>query len=228
MCTRALSGVLITIGLVLIASVSALGQNQNTSPSDQKTVVPPAATNSAQAAEQNPSNAKDDTHAKSDAKSENASSGHKWHVRLGTVTVGASYASGPGFFYPAFYGYDFYPYAFDPFFVSSFYSSFFYGPHYGPYVGGLDYAPDKGKVELSLSSKDAKTAEVYIDDAYAGMAKKLKSMWLQPGAYNLMVTAPDGSSFQQRIYVLSGKSLKVSAHLIAQRSQGKDSEEKKP
>src|SRR5262249_4170317 len=108
---------------------------------------------------------------------------------------------------------------------------FFYGSFYGPYVGGLYYAPDKGKVELSVSSQDAKTAEVYIDDAYAGMAKKLKSMWLQPGAYNLMVTAPDGSSFQQRIYGLSGKSLKVSARLVAQHpldSQGRDNEEKQP
>jgi hypothetical protein len=222
--TRALAGILITIGLVLIASVSALGQDQDTSPvSDQKKAVAPAA-NPAPTADQKPSNTRDDDQDKSAAKSENSSSGHKWHLRLGTVTVGAAYSSGPGFFYAPFYygpfyGYDFYPYAFDP---------FFYGSFYGPYAGGLDYAPDKGKVELSLSSKDAKTAEVYIDDAYAGMAKKLKSMWLQPGAYNLMVTQPDGSSFQQRIYVLSGKSLKVSAHLIAQHPKGKDDEEKQP
>jgi hypothetical protein len=224
---RALAGILMTIGLVLIASVSALGQDQNSSPSDQETAVPPAATNSAQAADQKPSNAKDDTQDKTAAKDENSSSRHKWHARLGTVTVGAAYASGPGFIYAPFYfgpfyGYDFYPYAFDPFFYNAF---------YGPYTGGLDYAPDKGKVELSVNAREAKTAEVYIDDAYAGMAKKLKSMWLQPGAYNLMVTTPDGSSFQQRIYVLSGKSLKVSAKLVAQHPQDsprKDNEEKQP
>src|SRR5262245_6366404 len=100
--TRALAGILMAIGLVLIASVSALGQDQNSSPSDQKAVVPPAAANSAQTAEQKPSNAKDDTQDKRDAKSENSSSGHKWHVRLGTVTVGAAYASGPGFIYAPF------------------------------------------------------------------------------------------------------------------------------
>src|SRR4029077_1247944 len=49
--------------------------------------------------------------------------------------------------------------------------------------------------------------------AYAGTADRLKSMWLDPGAYDLTVSAKDRESFHQRVYVLSGKSLKITAKL---------------
>jgi hypothetical protein len=81
-------------------------------------------------------------------------------------------------------------------------------PYYGP--GSFNYDNGRGEVRLTA---DPKVAEVYIDGAYAGTADRLKSMWLDPGAYDLTVSAKDRESFHQRVYVLSGKSLKITAKL---------------
>jgi len=130
----------------------------------------------------------------------------KTHVHLGTVTVGASYTRfSNGFFY------GFYPYYFGyaPFFFDPFYSSYFYEPHATRFA----YGPDKGEVRLEAKPS---SASVYLNDAYAGTAGKLKHMWLAPGAYDVTVAAADGSEFHQRIYVLSGKSLKIHAKIVPQ------------
>jgi hypothetical protein len=82
----------------------------------------------------------------------------------------------------------------DPFFYS-------YGPYYGPYG---TYHGNLGEVKLDTKVKNA---EVFVDGAYAGTAGKLKSMWLQPGAHDLEVRAPEGGRFAQRIYVLTGKTI---------------------
>jgi PEGA domain len=134
----------------------------------------------------------------------------KTHIRLGTVTVGASYTRFSNGFLVPFWGYGFYPYYFgyEPFFYDPFYSSYFYEP----YTAGFAYGPDKGEVRLEAKPS---SASVYLNDAYAGTAGKLKHMWLSPGAYDLTVAAPDGSEFHQRIYVLSGKSLKIHAKIVA-------------
>lgn len=140
---------------------------------------------------------------------------HKTHFHLGTITLGASYTNfGHG--YGPFYPYGFYPYTF-----SAFYTPFHYDPFYGPfyypaYGPSVNYALGKGHVKLSSLGRN-KDAEVYIDGAYAGLAGKLKNIWLDPGAYNLSVRASDGSSFQKRIYVLSGKTLEIKPVLKAEK-----------
>lgn len=78
------------------------------------------------------------------------------------------------------------------------------------YAGSLAYADDKGQVRLVT---DPKTADVYIDGAYAGSADHLRTMWLDSGAYDLSVSAKGRAPFHQRIYILSGKSLKILAKL---------------
>jgi hypothetical protein len=144
---------------------------------------------------------------------------HRSHVHLGTIGFGFSYTHFPAGFYP-YYGYGLYPFGYGPFY-SPFYSPFaygFYDPFYGPYYpgiygGSLAYGVDKGEVKLSTSGKGA---QVYLDGAFAGPADKLKTMWLDPGAYNLSVSAPGQQKFEQRIYVISGKTLKIRAQLSAQ------------
>ncbi len=141
---------------------------------------------------------------------------HRSHIHLGTITIGASYVHFPAGFFP-YYGYGLYPFGgFGPFyspFAYGFYDPF-YGPYYpGIYGGSLGYGADKGEVKLSTSGKGA---QVYLDGAYAGPADKLKNMWLDPGAYNLSVSAPGQQKFEQRIYVISGKTLKIRAQLSAQ------------
>lgn len=139
---------------------------------------------------------------------------HKVHVRLGTVSLAAGYThfSGPFFFYP-FSPYGYYPYSFA---YAPFLYDPFYGPFYSPYPRGFAYAPDKGEIKLNSNPKNA---QVFVDGAYAGTADHLKTLWLDSGAYDLTLSAPGRETFQKRIYVLSGKSLKIDAPLAPQKEK---------
>jgi PEGA domain len=158
----------------------------------------------------------------SDANKEKNDSGsgsdHKLHLRLGPVFLGAGYSrfSGPGY-----YPYGFYPFAPE-------YSGL-WSPYWGPYPffapGYFGYGSAKGEVRLSA---EPKTAEVYLDRAYAGTADHLKNIWLEPGAYDLSVAAAGREAFHQRIYVLSGKSLKITARLVAEPNPGEVEVKDKP
>jgi hypothetical protein len=123
-------------------------------------------------------------------------------VRLGGITIGAGYSHFSGRPYPYYAGYPFgwgYPYFYGPFLFTPYaYPGFYTGYGYGPGMG-----------ELKLQTAD-RTAWVYLDGALAGRADKLKTMWLEPGAYNLEVRSGD-RKFAQRVYVLSGKTLKLNA-----------------
>ncbi len=133
----------------------------------------------------------------------------KWHVRLRPVLIGASYSRFDGPFY--------YPYGLYPF--GGYYQSWLWDPYwayplsYPP--GYFGYNDGRGEVKLTLEPRtvDPKLAEVYLDNAFAGTADHLKNMWLEPGAYELSVLTKDGPAFRRRIYVLSGRSLKIAAKL---------------
>ena len=121
-------------------------------------------------------------------------------IRLGSVSVSGSYISGPGWYpYYGYYG----RYLYDPFFYSPY-------VHPGLYTG-FAYRADMGEVKLTASDQDA---SVYIDGAYAGPANKLKTLWLEPGAYNLELRDTSGQRFERRIYVLTGKTLQIRAQLV--------------
>jgi len=118
-------------------------------------------------------------------------------VRLGTVTAGFGYFNGP------FYG----PYCcYSPWVYGGFYGPF-WGP-FGPYYPASFFspAPNKGTVKLIHANRDA---AVYIDNAYAGKVSELKSINIEPGAYDLELRPPGEEPVQKRIYVLSGKTLKL-------------------
>lgn len=114
-------------------------------------------------------------------------------VHLGAVSIGVGYGSGP-WGYPGYADYG------------------FYGPWWGPwgpfYPPGFfaQPGPDKGTVKLLNANKDA---SVYIDYGYAGKVSELKKISIRPGAYDLEVRSPDGKTVQKRIYVLSGKTVKL-------------------
>lgn len=114
-------------------------------------------------------------------------------ITFGTVTVGFGYARYGGFCcyapYDGFYG---------P----------FWGP-FGPYYPAGYFAqpgPDKGTVKLIKADKDA---EVYIDNAYAGTVASLKTISIKPGAYDLELRPTGREPVRKRVYVLSGKTLKL-------------------
>jgi PEGA domain len=130
-------------------------------------------------------------------------SDRKWHLHLGTVSVGAGYSR---FSSPFYDPYSFYP--FPPFY------SRLWDPYWGYFYPAGYFSHTDGKGEVRLAAP--KQADVYLDNSYAGKAEKLKSIWLEPGAYDLSVSNSDHASYHQRIYVLSGKSLKITAKLEPQ------------
>lgn len=137
---------------------------------------------------------------------------HKVHFRLGTISVGAGYSHSSG---PYYYPYS-YPYAPFGFYPGDWVGASLWYPVWSPYpyygYGPASFAYNSGRGEVRLTA-DPKLAEVYIDGGYAGTADKLKSLWLDPGAYDLTVSAAGRAPFHQRLYVLSGKSLKITAKL---------------
>lgn len=157
------------------------------------------------------------SHAKaSEPAKDDAKSSGRYHLKLGTVALSGFYASGP-WWYP--YG----PYGYYPYYAALFWDPLWepFGPYY--YPGGLTYGDSKGQIELKA---DQKSAVVYIDGAYAGTAQHLKSFWLDPGAYDLSVSATGHLQFQQRIYVLTGKTLTVNAKLAAEAPSAETKPEK--
>jgi hypothetical protein len=107
-------------------------------------------------------------------------------ARLGIFVGGPVIA--PYGWYAPYYGYGFYP--------------------YGPYVGG----PIGGEVKLDTK---VKSAQVYINGGFAGTVGDLKTIRMRPGTYDFDIRAVDGHSFQQRVYVVAGKTTKLHPELGA-------------
>lgn len=130
-------------------------------------------------------------------------------IHFGGIMINAGYSwlSGPGYYpYYAYgpwgpwggYGW---PYAYSP---------FMFGPGFYPgYFSGYGYAPGLGEIKLKTDDRDA---WVYLNGGLAGKADKLKSMWLEPGKYELEVQSGT-KRFGQNVYVLSGKTLRLTADL---------------
>ena len=136
-------------------------------------------------------------------------------VRFGGFTFGAGYSrySGPwSYYYLHPYSY-YWPWYYDAFYpsFSGIYSPLWYHP--GWYTG---FARQSGMGEVRLHS-NLQDADVFINDGLAGKTKDLKTMWLEPGAYDLKVQADKYSTFTIRIYVLSDKTLTVNASLAPQK-----------
>jgi hypothetical protein len=142
-------------------------------------------------------------------KASQADKGRGTRVRFGGMTVGAGYSHFSG------HPYWFSPYSAWPYYGGG-YDLLFY-PSYG-WLGGFvhpgyyrGYSQGAGMGQVKLRTDD-KLAPVYLDGGYAGVAKDLKTIWLTPGAYDIEVKT-DNESFSQRIYVLSGKTVRVEAKL---------------
>jgi hypothetical protein len=86
-----------------------------------------------------------------------------------------------------------------------YYSPYYFHPWYGT---GFARGPAMGQVKLHAPSPGD---EVFLDGAFAGTAHDLKSMWLAPGVYNLEVRPASGPAWTKRIYVLTGRTLRLDA-----------------
>lgn len=143
----------------------------------------------------------------------------KTHIRFRGMTIGGGYAhySGPYYYSPYYFP------AYSPFWLPSAYywSPWYdlYSPYYHPGVfRSYSQGPGMGEVKLLFVQKEA---EVYLNGAYAGIVQDLKSIWLEPGAYDLEVKGSDNLTFKKRIYVLSGKAVRVNPDLLAERQEVK-------
>jgi hypothetical protein len=83
-----------------------------------------------------------------------------------------------------------------------------------PGFPGGDSSSDiqSGMGKISLRS-NVESAEVYIDGAYAGKARDLATLMLEPGAYGLELVADGYEPFKLRVFVLLGKVLEIDAQL---------------
>ena len=197
------------IGLGLVLTLTGYGWTQATSSDTSQT-----ATASAQADLSTDPQAHTVQEAKANTNSDKDSSqhDHRYRLRLGGLAVGAGYSYFSGPIFP--YGYAYGPYGYYPY--TGVFSSVFWEPFGGgfPFYPAGYFRPGDGKGEVRLTT-DPKDASVYLNGGYAGTADHLKSVWLEPGAYDLSVSASDRKTYEQRIYVLSGKSLKITAKLGA-------------
>jgi hypothetical protein len=126
------------------------------------------------------------------------------HFRIGGIGVGVGYThfSGvPGYGYWGVYSY--------PWGYSGYPPGFWgYDPFWSPYgLTALSYRQaNKGEVQLKSGNANG---EVYINGAYAGEIRRLRHIWLDAGVYELEVRVANQPPAQKRIYVLTGKTLKV-------------------
>lgn len=134
-------------------------------------------------------------------------------VRLGGVTVGVGYAHYSGAYWPGAYWYD--PYSYTNYWDApccmgpySLYSPAFFSP-LAPYYTALGLTTDHtamGEVRLTTVRK---SGAIFIDGAYAGSAKDLKKIRLAPQAYDFELRPVDGEPVHERVYVLTGKTVKI-------------------
>jgi hypothetical protein len=88
------------------------------------------------------------------------------------------------------------------------YWSAYWGPYWGPY--GFYGNPNTGEVKLDTK---VKTAEVFINGAYAGTTHQNKTIYLRPGNYNIEIRENGQTPFAQNVYVTAGKTLKLHPEL---------------
>lgn len=138
-------------------------------------------------------------------------------VRLAGITVGVGYTHTTG---PAAWGPWGRPWGWGGWGPAwSFYDPFWWGPRGVPAFWTTPLAGrNLGEVRLETQ---VKTASVFLDGAYAGTVKDLKSMWLEPGVYQLALRDSGGRGFEKKIYVITGKTLRMRPEFIADKEEAK-------
>jgi hypothetical protein len=88
-----------------------------------------------------------------------------------------------------------------------------YVPYYGPYAYGPYHAATAGELKLDSKLKDA---DVFINGSYAGTIGQLKTMMMRPGNYDISIRAPGRAPFEEKVYIVAGKTVKLRPDLRVQ------------
>ena len=91
------------------------------------------------------------------------------------------------------------------------YPDFYHPAHFA----GSGRTAGGGRIKLKTKFKEA---SVYLDGAFAGLAKDLKDIWLKPGVYQLKLETDRHQPFEIRVYVLTGKTVRIEPN-FEERSQ---------
>jgi len=143
----------------------------------------------------------------------------KTRVRFGGMSLGGFYRQDSGY-----NTYPYYPYPYSPAWWGMSPYGFWPQPDFSPmlyhsgYYRGFSRVDGMGEVKLLTAEKNA---EVFLDGAYAGLSEDLKSIWLDPGAYSLELKSTGKQVFKKRIYVLSGKTVKIEVALTPEVGEAK-------
>ncbi len=86
-----------------------------------------------------------------------------------------------------------------------YYGGGWYSPYWGPYPY-YGMVPNVGTVKLDTDRKDA---QVFVNGAYAGTVKEMKTMMLHPGSYTIGIRATGLPPFETKVFVTAGKTLKI-------------------
>lgn len=203
----------LTIGLGILLLIAVGGYAQST---EQGTSKQDSAAASKSSASTSPTS-RPNTQGHKSADGFDQPSVHHTRVRLGGIAVSGGYADFSG--YPYAYAYNPFYYPFSPFPVAMFWDPFW--GYYPPFYPDGYFGPgnDKGELKLTGAPKDA---SVYVNGGYAGTVEHLKSFWLEPGAYDLAVATVDGRRFEQRVYMLTGKTLRLEAKPMQKPKEGEN------
>ena len=206
--------VLVCAGFLILPG--ACSYAQNSAPETPKGNTAPATisnSSSSLGAAPAATQAQDHTAEPSSSKDDKEPSEHHTHVRIGGIAVSAGYSHFSPGFYPGIFPYDSFYYPF----TAAMWADPFWG-FYSPFPDNyFRQGNDKGELKLSSVPKNA---SVYVNGGYAGTGDHLKSFWLDPGVYDLEVSVPDGHRYQQRVYVLTGKTLHIDAKPMLTAKEG--------
>jgi hypothetical protein len=81
-----------------------------------------------------------------------------------------------------------------------------WGPFWGDYTWAPYYLDYTGTVKLENALK---SDSVYINGSYAGSAKELHSIYLDPGSYTITVKSNGKTIVDRQVYVVTGKTIKL-------------------
>ena len=122
-------------------------------------------------------------------------------------SLGGGYSSSRFRYYPPFGYFRPYSYYWGRYPFHHLTGAWAYPDFYHPaYFAGYGRTARGGRIKLKTKYK---RASVYLDGAFAGLAKDLKEIWLEPGVYQLKVEPERHEPFEIRVYVLTGKTVRI-------------------